>query len=65
MKTFSVAPNADETSWFVKLEDIAPEEVYGAKDDAISAAEQMAKENTPSKVEILDKDDNVQEERRF
>lgn len=65
MKTYSVAPNANETSWFVKLEDVAPEEMYASKDDAISAAEKMAKENTPSKVEILDKDDNVQEEKRF
>ncbi|CEI82344.1 hypothetical protein J18TS1_18690 [Oceanobacillus oncorhynchi subsp. incaldanensis] len=65
MKTFSVVPDANETSWYVKLEDVAPEEVYGSKDDALSAAEQMAKENTPSKVEIRDKDDNIQEEKRF
>ncbi|MFD1065115.1 DUF2188 domain-containing protein [Oceanobacillus locisalsi] len=65
MKTFSVAPNADETSWFVKLENVAPEETYASKDDALAAAEQMAKENTPSKVEIRDMDDNIQDEKRF
>ncbi|PAV30955.1 hypothetical protein CIL05_04365 [Virgibacillus profundi] len=65
MKTYSVAPNVDATSWFVKLEDVAPEEVYDAKDDAIAAAEKMAKENSPSKVEILDKNHNIVEKRRY
>ncbi|GIO23297.1 DUF2188 domain-containing protein [Oceanobacillus sp. J11TS1] len=65
MKTYSVVPNVDVTGWFVKLEDVAPEEVYDSKEDAISAAEQMAAENTPSKVEIMDKDRNVIEEKRF
>ncbi|WP_010647792.1 DUF2188 domain-containing protein [Oceanobacillus massiliensis] len=65
MKTYSVTPNVDVSAWFVKLEDVAPEEVYDSKDEAIEAAEQMAKENTPSLVEILDKDHNVIEERRF
>lgn len=65
MKTYSVAPNVDATGWFVKLEDVAPEKVYDAKDDAIEAAEQMAKENSPGKVEILDKNHNIIEEKRY
>ncbi|RIU91199.1 DUF2188 domain-containing protein [Oceanobacillus picturae] len=65
MKTYSVVPNVDVSGWFVKLENVAPEDVYEAKDDAIAAAEQMAKENTPSMVEIMDKDHNVIEEKRF
>ncbi|AIF44225.1 DUF2188 domain-containing protein [Virgibacillus sp. SK37] len=65
MKKYSVAPNVDVTGWFVKLEDVAPEEVYDAKDDAIAAAEQMAKENSPSLLEILDKNHNVVEEKRY
>ncbi|APC49207.1 DUF2188 domain-containing protein [Virgibacillus halodenitrificans] len=65
MKKYSVAPNVDVTGWFVKLEDVAPEEVYDAKDDAIAAAEQMAKENSPSLLEILDKHHNVVEEKRY
>lgn len=65
MKKYSVAPNADVTGWFVKLEDVAPEEEYAAKDDAIAAATNMAKENSPSKVEILDKDHNIVEENRY
>ncbi|AVQ99967.1 hypothetical protein OPHB3_0388 [Oceanobacillus picturae] len=65
MKTYSVVPNVDVSGWFVKLENVAPEDVYEAKDDAIAAAEQMAKENTPSMVEIMDKNHNVIEEKRF
>ncbi len=65
MKTYSVVPNVDMSGWFVKLENVAPEDVYEAKDDAIAAAEQMAKENTPSMVEIMDKNHNVIEEKRF
>ncbi|MGP4064460.1 DUF2188 domain-containing protein [Oceanobacillus sp. M65] len=65
MKTYSVVPNVDVSGWFVKLENVAPEDVYEAKDDAIAAAVQMAKENTPSMVEIMDKNHNVIEEKRF
>ncbi|MFC3039604.1 DUF2188 domain-containing protein [Virgibacillus xinjiangensis] len=65
MRTYTVVPNVDAESWFVKLEDVAPEEVYDSKDAAIDAAEQMAKENTPSLVQITDKNHNVMEEKRF
>lgn len=65
MRTYSVTPNVDTTAWFVKLEDVAPEEVYDTKTEAIEAAEQMAQENTPSIVEILDGDHNVIEEKRY
>lgn len=65
MRTYSVTPNVDASGWFVKLENVAPEDVYSTKDDAIAAATQMARENTPSKVEILDKEHNVIEEERY
>lgn len=65
MKTYSVAPNADISGWFVKLEDVAPEEEYLSKDAAISAAEEMAKKKSPSKVQILDKDHTIIEEKRY
>ncbi|MFC4023938.1 DUF2188 domain-containing protein [Oceanobacillus longus] len=65
MRTYSVTPNVDASAWFVKLEDVAPEEVYDTKTEAIEVAEQLAKENTPSLVEILDKDHNVIEEKRY
>lgn len=65
MNMYSVAPSVGTESWFVKLEDIAPEEEYELKEDAITAAEKMAKENSPSLVKVLDKDHNVVEERKF
>ncbi|CDQ38902.1 MULTISPECIES: DUF2188 domain-containing protein [Virgibacillus] len=65
MKTYTVTPNVDATGWFVKLEDVAPEELYDAKDEAISEATRMAKENSPSKVTILDKFHNIVEETRY
>ncbi|WP_162985855.1 DUF2188 domain-containing protein [Virgibacillus sp. Bac330] len=65
LKTYSVTPNVDGTGWFVKLEDVAPEKLYGTKDDAIEVAKQMADENRPSKVVILDKFHQVLEEKQF
>ncbi|SEP87610.1 hypothetical protein SAMN05216232_1168 [Virgibacillus subterraneus] len=65
MKNYSVAPNQDASAWIVKLEDIAPADEFEAKDDAIAKAEEMAKENSPSKLSILDKEHNVIREERF
>ncbi|GAB3799254.1 DUF2188 domain-containing protein [Virgibacillus kimchii] len=65
MRTYTVTPNVDASAWFVKLEDVAPEEVFDAKDEAIAEAERMAQENSPSMVEILDKNHNVIEEKRY
>lgn len=65
MRTYTVTPNVDASAWFVKLEDVAPEEVYDTKDEAIAEAKRMAEENSPSIVEILDKDHNVLEEKRY
>lgn len=65
MKTYSVAPNKDASRWIVKLEDVAPTESYSSKDGAILAAEEMAKENSPSKIQILDEDHNVIEEKEY
>lgn len=65
MNEYSVTPNKDVTGWFVKLEDAVPSTEYVAKDDAIEKAEQMAKNNKPSKVVILDKEHAVIEERTF
>lgn len=59
MKNYSVAPNKDATAWMVKLEDVAPEDSYTSKDEAIAKAEEMAKENSPSKLSILDKNHDV------
>ncbi|MGJ9457702.1 DUF2188 domain-containing protein [Oceanobacillus sp. CF4.6] len=65
MRTYRVTPNVDASAWFVKLEDVAPEEVYDTKTEAIEVAEQLAKENTPSLLKILDKDHHVIEEKRY
>ncbi|MBY7144174.1 DUF2188 domain-containing protein [Virgibacillus sp. NKC19-3] len=65
MKKYSVTPNADVSGWFIKLEDVAAEEEYFSKDDAIQAAEKMAQENSPSKLEILDKYHTVIEEKTY
>lgn len=59
MKNYSVAPNKDATTWMIKLEDVAPTESYDTKDEAIAKAEEMAKENSPSKLSILDKNHDV------
>lgn len=65
MKEYTVAPNRDATAWFVKVEDIAPTHQYAKKDKAIEEAEQMAEENKPSKLTVLDKNHEVLEERTF
>ncbi|KMY55561.1 hypothetical protein AC623_17765 [Bacillus sp. FJAT-27231] len=65
MKCYSVAPNKDASRWIVKLEDVAPAETYSSVDGAIQAAEEIAQANSPSKLEILDADHNVVEERTY
>ncbi|MFD1334236.1 DUF2188 domain-containing protein [Oceanobacillus iheyensis] len=65
MRLYTVTPNVDATGWFIKLENVAPEELYDSKDEAVSAATQMAKENTPSTVQILDGDNNVEDEYHY
>lgn len=65
MKCYSVAPDQEAERWIVKLEDVAPTEEYTSKDGAIAAAEELAKENSPSKLQILDKEHNVIEERKY
>ncbi|KKB44045.1 DUF2188 domain-containing protein [Bacillus thermotolerans] len=65
MNCYSVAPNKDASRWIVKLEDVAPENSYPTKSGAIEAAEELAKENSPSKLEILDEEHQVIEERTY
>ncbi|MBM7599401.1 hypothetical protein JOC34_001769 [Virgibacillus halotolerans] len=65
MKKYSVAPNKDTTAWMVKLEDVAPTDSFQAKDDAIAEAEKMAKENSPSKVMVLDKNHEIIETKTY
>ena len=65
MRLYTGTPNVDATGRFIKLENVAPEELYDSKDEAVSAATQMAKENTPSTVQILDGDNNVEDEYHY
>jgi hypothetical protein len=65
MRTYTVTPNVDASAWFVKLEDVAPEEVHDTKDEAIAEAKRLAEENTPSVVQILDKNHNILEEQKY
>lgn len=65
MRLYTVTPNVDATGWFIKLENVAPEELYDSKDEAVSVATQMAKENTPSTVQVLDGDNNVEDEYHY
>ncbi|ASK62320.1 hypothetical protein CFK37_09205 [Virgibacillus phasianinus] len=65
MKHYTVTPNKDATTWFVKIEDVAPTEEYDKYDKAINAAVQIAEENSPSKLSILDKYHEVVETRTF
>ncbi len=65
MKKYSVEPNKDVTGWFVKIEDTAPTDLYDEKSVAIEKAEELAKENKPSKVSIQDENKEVIEERTF
>lgn len=65
MKNYSVAPDQNASRWIIKLEDVSPTESFPSKDGAIAAAEELAKENSPSKLQILDKEHNVVEEREY
>ncbi|MBX0358001.1 DUF2188 domain-containing protein [Halobacillus sp. Nhm2S1] len=65
MKQYSVVPNKDVTGWFVKIEDVAPTDLYDERDTAVTKAEEIAKENKPSKLQILDQNHEVEEERTY
>lgn len=65
MNMYSVVPAHKGAGWLVKLEDVAPSGEYKTEDEAIAAAEEMAKNNKPSIVEILDKEHKLVDERRF
>ncbi len=65
MKEYSVVPNKDVTGWFVKIEDIAPTKLYDERDTAIEKAVEVAENNKPSRVLIMDQNHEVEEERTF
>lgn len=65
MNIYTVVPNPKVTGWLVKLENVAPEDQYESEEEAIEAAEQLAKENRPSTVQILNTENEVIEEKTF
>lgn len=65
MNMYSVVPNPKATGWLVKLENIAPEEQYNSEEEAIEAAEKLAKENRPSTVRILNMEHELVNEKTF
>ncbi|WP_173918444.1 DUF2188 domain-containing protein [Halobacillus sp. Marseille-Q1614] len=65
MKEYSVSPNKDVTGWFVKIEDVAPTDEYDERDTAIAKAKEMAEHNKPSRVLILDKNHEVEDEIKY
>ncbi|MBN8236156.1 DUF2188 domain-containing protein [Halobacillus kuroshimensis] len=65
MKEYSVVPNKDVTGWFVKIEDVAPTDLFDERDTAVEKAEEIAKQNKPSRLYILDQNHEVEEERTF
>ncbi|MCP3031026.1 DUF2188 domain-containing protein [Halobacillus sp. A1] len=65
MKEYSVAPNKDVTGWIVKIEDIAPTDEYDERDTALEKAKEMAEQNKPSRILVLDQNHEVEEEIKY
>ncbi|MBH0230459.1 DUF2188 domain-containing protein [Halobacillus yeomjeoni] len=65
MKEYSVVPNKDVTGWYVKIEDVAPTDLYDERDQAIAKAEEIAQDNKPSRLSIMNQNHEVEEERKY
>ncbi|MGM0845233.1 MAG: DUF2188 domain-containing protein [Bacillota bacterium] len=65
MKEFYVVPNKDESGWFVKIEDVAPTNLYNGQSEAVAEAEKLAKENQPAKVLVENENNEVVSEKTF
>ncbi|WP_077623548.1 DUF2188 domain-containing protein [Sediminibacillus massiliensis] len=65
MKEYTVTPDKDASNWYVKIEDVAPTDLYSKKDDAIEQGKKMAEENKPSRLMILDENKDVVDELRY
>lgn len=65
MKHYTIEPNKDATTWFVKVEGVAAPEEYDKYDKAIEAGERMAEENKPSTLTIMTENNEVEQKRTF
>ncbi|UOR11100.1 DUF2188 domain-containing protein [Halobacillus amylolyticus] len=65
MKEYSVVPNKDVTGWLVKIEDVAPTDLYDERDTAVEKATELAENDKPSRVLIMDQNHNIEQEKKF
>ncbi|PYZ92000.1 hypothetical protein CR194_17540 [Salipaludibacillus keqinensis] len=65
MKEYTVRPNKDADAWFVKIEDVAPEQDYDKKVDAVEAGKKIAEENKPSRLVVYNHLNEVEDEHNF
>lgn len=60
MKKYTVVPNKDATTWFLKVEDVAPYEEFDKQSKAIEAGMKLAETNRPSQLIIFDENHEQQ-----
>ncbi|GAF12091.1 hypothetical protein JCM19046_2415 [Bacillus sp. JCM 19046] len=65
MKEYTVTPNKDATTWFLKVENVAPFEEFDKQSSAIEAGMKLAETNQPSRLIIFDEQNQKQEIKTF
>ncbi|WP_059103572.1 DUF2188 domain-containing protein [Shouchella shacheensis] len=65
MKEYTVVPNKDATTWYVKAEDVAPIEEYDRQTEAVEEGTRLAEVHKPSKLIIFDENHEKQEIKTF
>ncbi|MDM5336631.1 DUF2188 domain-containing protein [Fictibacillus enclensis] len=65
MNDYSVVPDKGVNGWIVKIQDVAPTEIYPSRAEVIAEAERLAKEDSPSRVLVYDSKLEIEEEKSF
>jgi hypothetical protein len=65
MKEYTIVPNKDSSGWYVKLEDVAPENLYDNRSIAIDEAEKLAMDNQPSKILVYNEELELVDEKIY
>ncbi|WP_040228458.1 hypothetical protein [Bhargavaea cecembensis] len=65
MQCYRVAPDKDASRWIISTGNLALEENYQYKDEAIAEAIIRAKATSPSKIEIFDESQKVVDKRKY
>lgn len=65
MKKYTVEPGQHAATWMVKLEGVAPAGTYDDYDQAVEAGKEIAENNKPSILTVLDKYKKAQDEFTF